>query len=297
MTLVNRKALSGQQFQFIEILLFIIFISGVTRVQSQSYIEAYPPVTLPNTEIRILHSTINGITYKLSIALPINYALEPGSNFPVLYLLDADYSFPIAKNICDHLAERNNLPSIVLVAIGYAGPNQYQLNRTRDYTPTQSLQNGYSPEVQKNSGGGPNFLNFMESELIPFIEKNFRVNKTRGLVGHSYGGLFANWVLTTKPDLFKKYIIVSPSIWYDNNFLLKSEESYAKTHTDLNARVYMAVGEQENPQMSVDLSTMAKKLDSRHYKSLNLRSLIVPEENHNTVYPIALTKGLRFIFQ
>jgi uncharacterized protein len=262
----------------------------------QSYIEAYPPHTLPNTEVRILHSQSNGITYKIYIALPENYSKESAAKFPVLYLLDADYSFPIAKSICDHLFERDNLPPVILVGIAYAGPNQYQINRTRDYTPLASQQEGYSPEVQKHSGGGPKFLSFIESELMPFIEKNFRTSSVRGICGHSYGGLFASWVMLTKPKLFSKYIIVSPSLWYESRFMFGLEDQVAKANTSIQGKVYMAAGDQENPRMATDLQEMVNKLKSRNYSGLQINSLVVPGENHNTVFPIALTKGLRFVF-
>src|SRR5436305_2556936 len=124
------------------------------------------------TEQRSLTSKTNGIEYKLYISLPHSYG-KGGKRFPVVYLLDADYSFLIARNITDHLAERDDLQELILVGIAYGGPPQYRLNRTRDYTPTFVPTGGYGPEMQKVSGGGLKFRTFLEHELIPFIDATY----------------------------------------------------------------------------------------------------------------------------
>lgn len=263
---------------------------------AQSYIEYFPPVSLPNTQTHTLYSPVVKENYKLYIALPVDYDSSPAKKFPVLYLLDADYSFALAKNISDHLNERNNLEGIILVGIAYAGPNNYRVNRTRDYTPHYSPDGGYNEEVQKNSGGGPAFLKFMETELFPYIESKFRTSGERGLSGHSYGGLFASWVLIHKPSTFQKYIIVSPSLWFDNRYMFALEKENFEKNKSIQARVYMSVGATENPMMPNDLSAFAKQLHEHAYSNLSLDWTIEAGQNHNTVFPIALTKGLRFVY-
>src|SRR6185312_9693881 len=108
--------------------------------------------TIPNTEIRALHSSSNGVDYQLFIALPGDYKMS-AKTYPVVYMLDADYSFALVRNVVQHFVEREDLPPLILVAIAYRGSatnrETYKMNRTRDYTPVYAPDGGYGAEYQK----------------------------------------------------------------------------------------------------------------------------------------------------
>ncbi len=254
---------------------------------------APPPLSLPDTEVRFLTAKANGIPYKLYVSLPPGYATS-GKSYPVLYLLDADYSFPIARGIVQHMSDRSRLRQIILVGVAYDGPERYRLNRTRDYTPKFAPDGGYGPEYQKVSGGGPKFLAFLRDELIPWVDKTYRtIPGDRGISGHSYGGLFANWVLLTAPGTFSRYIIVSPSLWYSGRFMFDLEKHAA---AGKGARVYLAVGGREgNAQrdMVQDLVQMAKALNARYA----VKHEVFDDEHHDSVFPTAVSRGIRFTFE
>jgi len=264
-------------------------------------VSAAPPFVVERTEVRKLTSRANGVAYKLYVSLPHGYG-EKGKTFPVVYLLDPDYSFLIARNVTDHLSERKDLEELILVGIAYDTPKAangawqfepYHRNRTRDYTPKFSPTGGYGPEMQKVSGGGPKFRAFIEQELIPFIDSHYAtVRGDRTLVGHSYGGLFAAWNLITAPPLFQRYIIVSPSLWYADRWIFGLP--YPKS---LNARVYLGVGSSEANSahgMVDDLRQFAQKL--RGIDGVALAATDLDGETHNSVFPRALSNGLRFVF-
>ena len=261
-----------------------------------------PPFVVDRTEVRTLMSKENGVLYKLYVALPHGHG-PSGKTFPVVYLLDADYSFLIARNIMDHLSERNDLREVIVVGIAYDRPavaspawqsEPYHLNRTRDYTPKFWPTGGYGPEMQKFSGGGPKFRAFIEHELIPFIDANYATTRgDRTLVGHSYGGLFAAWNLITAPPLFQRYIIVSPSLWYADRWIFGLKHAHA-----IDARVYLAVGSSEGNSehdMVVDLRRFAQIL--RKISGLEVSSAALDGETHDSVFPRALSNGLRFVFE
>lgn len=260
--------------------------------------EPPPPVTLPRTEVRELRAR-SGIAYKLYVSTPPGYART--ARYPVVYLLDADYSFAVAKNITDHLTQRNHLPDVLVVAIGYDGvqtyPDIYRANRTRDYTPTHSMEGGYGPEIQKHSGGGPAFRDFLRGELFPFVEKEYATDGRRVLVGHSYGGLFASWVFLTSPEMFGAYVIVSPSLWYDQHMLLRLVDGVAPGGRPP-AKVFLSVGTLEGTQQAMlnDLRQLHDALAARHLPGLALKLVPLEDETHNSVFPAALGKGLRWIF-
>ena len=255
-----------------------------------TFAEPVPALTVERTEVRRMTSKANGVAYKLYVALPHGYPAA-GKRYPVVYLLDADYSFLIARNIADHLAERDHLRELILVAVAYDGPPQYRMNRTRDYTPTFSPTGGYGPEYQKVSGGGPKFRTFLEKELLPFIDRTYAtLPGERCLVGHSYGGLFATWNLLTASPYFRGYIVVSPSLWYDDSLMLRMTKP-----ASLNVRVYAASGAMENSVMARDLRALATRL--RDLRGLAMQSDVLAGETHNSIFPRALSNGLRFVFE
>ena len=226
--------------------------------------------------------------------------MQRKDRYPVVYLLDSEYSFLLARNITDHLAERQDLPELILVGIGYEGPQRYRLHRTRDFTPTFVPDGGYGPEYQRSSGGGTKFLEFLREELLPAIDAEYRVARDdRTIVGHSFGGLFATFALLEEPTLFQKVIAVSPSFWYDSRYIFRREREHGVEKAPVPARVYFAVGSREGGTarpMVAELRAFSKQLDARNYDGLELNAEILGGETHNSVFPRALSNGLRFVF-
>jgi uncharacterized protein len=266
---------------------------------------ATKPYAVPNTEVIDVRSKKTGASYQLFVALPSDYHTSKRT-YPVVYMLDADYSFALVRNIVQHFVEREDLPPMILVAIAYPGAASdravYRMNRTRDYTPAYAPDGGYGAEYQKVSGGGPKFRAFIASELIPLIERRYRADaQDRAIVGHSYGALFATYVLFTQPALFKRYVIVSPSLWYSNRIALTMEEAAYAAGMKPNARVFFAVGSFENQPVNKramvdDLTELVEKLKSRNYPQLSLRYRVYDGETHNSVFPGAVTRGLLTVF-
>lgn len=260
----------------------------------------HPPVVLPGTETRQLASTANGIDYELYVALPTGYA-ESSETHPTVYVLDADYSFAIARNILQHLADRDDIRPTIVVGIAYGGPAAYRRHRTRDYTPTHVPTGGYGEQIHAGSGGAPQFVRFIERELIPFIDQEYRTDAERVLVGHSYGGLFAAWVALTRTELFDGYVIVSPSLWYDDGLLFDVERDRTRgtsQASELRGRVYLAVGDREvnaHRDMVSDLRRFVAALQAPDYSGLRLQWSVESDETHNSVFPGALSDGLRFV--
>ncbi len=268
--------------------------------------EPPPAYTLPRTEVLTVERRDDtGVDHVLYVSLPRDYQRRSHS-YPVVYLLDPDYSFALAHNIVEHFVDRGNLPPMILVGVGYPERSQdrvaYRRHRTRDYTPSRTLEGGYGPDFQKLSGGGPAFRDFLAKQLIPWIGKKYRTNDDRTLIGHSYGGLFATFVLLTTPDLFDRYLVVSPSYWYHQRRIFELEKQTAERRKDLPARVFLAIGELENPPhrrlpMVEDLEAFARQLRRRKYPGLELETQVFSGETHNSIFPAALTRGLRRLFE
>jgi len=259
-------------------------------------------VSLPNTHLRYLMSSGNANQknkYKLYVSFPKNFHASQ-QDYPLIVSLDADYSFAITRNIVEHLADRNQFPDSVVVGVAYAEPDAYRANRTRDYTPSFVANGGYGPQYQALSGGAPQFKDFIQKDLLPFMQQEYRAKGARSLVGHSFGGLFAAWVLLNTPMLFDDYVMVSPSLWYDDSLLHRMGEKISTWQTPINA--YITVGEFEvNSQH--DMVKDAQRFSNNLMRLKNLaapgtihaRFQIEQDETHNSIFPNALSRGLRFI--
>ncbi len=268
------------------------FAAGSSHVQD---VERYESINLPNTQVRHIESNYTHKDYKIYVNIPAGYYQHPNKHYPAIFLLDADYSFPIAKGIVEHLEDRNRMSEVFVFGIAYDGPDQYKLNRTRDYTPTYVAKGGYGPQYQKVSGGAPKFEKFLQNQLIPYLDKSFRLNKDRTLVGHSFGGLFATWVSLRNPSLFSSDIIVSPSLWYDNHYVMKMHSQKAKLARATSPRLFFAVGDQEDGgmySMVGHLKDYVHGLTNSPQNKPQVTLVVLPNEDHDTLFPTALTRGL-----
>ena len=144
---------------------------------------AYPPVTIPNSELRTIESKSTGRNYDLYIRKPADYDKDKSKKYPVLYLLDAQWHFKLLDAVISGLVYDKWMPDIIVVGITYSGDKpDYEALRAMDYTP--------SPGPQKGSGDGPKFLKFIKTEVIPLTETNYRADPSRRILGgHSFGGL------------------------------------------------------------------------------------------------------------
>ena len=141
-------------------------------------------VEIPGTEVIKFKSLINKQDYVLNVYLPVSYT-DPTKKFPVLYVLDGQWSFPYiagVQGIAEGLFYDGLAPEMIVVGITWNG--DYDANRQRDFTPVQTNE-------FLNSGGAPRFLTVMRNEIVTKIDSGYRTDKVNNtLTGGSLGGLF-----------------------------------------------------------------------------------------------------------
>jgi uncharacterized protein len=264
----------------------LLVLSLATTSSAQ---RAHPAVTLPGTEVRTLVSASTGKSYDLYVSLPNGFGQTPGRRYPVLYLLDGQWDFKLLTSIQGGLVYDKYTPEMVIVGITYTGPNaNYDALRASDYStvPTAGVQ---------GSGGAPKFLQFLERELMPFMEANYRGDPTRRvLMGSSFGGLFTLYALFTKPALFAGYVAGSPAVQYGERDAFRLEREYAASRKALPARLYLAVGAEEGLRGPTE--EMIRVLRDRGYAGLQMQTRIVEDERHSGSKPEIFNRGLRFVF-
>ena len=259
------------------------------------------PYVLAGTQVWTVPDPVSGREYEVFVNLPASYEASPQRRYPVVYVTDADYAFPIIRQI----ARRVNLDGpvieeFILVGLSYARGDTGTVSRNRDYTPTP---NGPRRASTTRHGEGPAYQAYLKTRAIPFIEDRFRADPARRvLLGHSYGGLLGAQILFTDPTLFHGYVLGSPSFWFDRHHIMAMEAAYARDHDDLPADVFMYIGGYEAPgpsprnsttsDMVGDVRTMERLLKAHAYPGLTVRSVVLEDEDHLTVAPVGFTRAL-----
>lgn len=279
------------------IIIYFLLLAVNFYAQANNAEKAVPSVTLNRTEVHKITSVSNGNLYPIYIALPgsYNYTKE---DYAVVFVLDAYSSFGTMVQMARLLAYNKELPELIIVGISSeGGSKEFNYNRMRDYTPTE-LKNEKEKFAIPVSGGGKKFLQFIKEELIPFVESKYRINKNnKALVGHSLGGLFVLYALFSEPNLFNKYVAVSPALMLDNEFILKQEKLFWENNKVLNSTVYTTVGSLEDSTFTNSWERLVGSIKQHDYQGLKLTAKVAKNETHYTIIPYIATHGLKSVFE
>ncbi|MGL1893956.1 MAG: alpha/beta hydrolase-fold protein [Spirochaetaceae bacterium] len=252
--------------------------------------------TIRNTEVFIQESTFVNAKFKISVALPKNYN-KNDKNYSVLYVMDSNIFYGLAVDTVRLLEYGKEIPELIIVGVGYVEDDKHMELRKRDYLPTHHINS-------INSGGANKFLSYLSEELIPHINENYRTKAhDLTLFGDSYSGLFALYTLFNRSNLFNRYIIGSPSIYWDNEVIFKIEEESNKSNIPPKAKLFLSVGELEAVQepafakMVRNVEIMSERLENRSYPELEITTHIFESESHLSVIPGTLSRGLREVYK
>ncbi len=276
---INRKTL------LVSTTLFLLF---VVNIFSQTQKENFPSVQIRGSQIRSLKSKETGRDYDLYIQPTGD--LKSGKKYPVLFVLDGQWDFKLLNSVYGGLHYDKYVPEMIIVGITYLGENpNYDELRAMDYTPT--------PETHhKGSGDAAMFLKFIKKDVVPFVEKNYNADPNRRiLMGSSLGGLFTLYALFEEPTFFQGYVAASPAVTWDTDFSFRHEKQFAAKNKDLNARVYIAVGDSE--ELTEPVKDFMKIVKGRNYKNLKLETRVLEDERHAGNKPEIYNRGLRFVFK
>lgn len=208
--------------------------------------------------------------------------------YPVLYMTDGDAHIAHTSSTTEFLARNGRMSEMIVVGI----PNT---DRMRDLSPTKPTQTGATGAPQfPTAGGADNFLKFIETELMPEIEKTYRVSPYRVLAGHSLGGMFAVYTMISKPDLFNAYVAVSPALQWDNQIVVKRAEDFFKQRKEYNALLFMSLGNE--PNLEDGYHQLKQLLAKNQVKGFEWEALELPDEDHGSVVLRSHYAALRKIY-
>ncbi len=233
----------------------------------------------------------------LNIYLPEGYRESDTTKYPVIYLLDgsADEDFIHIVGLVQFNSFEwiNQVPKSIIVGIA-------TVDRRRDFTFPTKIEG--DKKKYPSSGHSDQFISFIEKELQPFIEKKYKTNASKTIIGQSLGGLLETEILLKKPTLFNKYIIVSPSLWWDNGALLGQDSRIFQDSFNQKTDIYIGVGKEgltptELPRvMEVDANLLAEKLKGTKSKNVKVYFDYLPQEDHATILHQAVSNSFRLIY-
>ena len=269
------------------------------------------PLVSSELQIHQIKSKFVDQTFEIYVQVPIQLA-DGSEQFPVLYMTDS-YGGVVFDSTTALMQLGGDIPRLITVGIGYH--DAHVLNaldiRQRDLTPVEfdSQSPSLGPMVQgvpkldldKKSGGAPEFLRFIREELQPFIDKNYpTIPEDRGYWGDSLGGLFGLYILFNQPDTFNRYIIGSPSIWWADRAVMNDAQAFVDSGKPLNAKVFIAVGALEAGSGNGMVSNVFRLEDlllSANIEGLELTTHLFPNETHTSVIAMNYIRGLQSVYE
>lgn len=247
---------------------------------------------------------------KIWIYLPNNMQADSKQKYPVVYLLDGDAHFYSVVGMIQQFSQVNGntiCPEMIVVGI----PNT---DRTRDLTPSHIEIDPFTKDSSaffKTSGGGENFISFIEKELMPYIESAYPAAPYKMLIGHSFGGLAVMQTFLHHTDLFNSYICIDPSIWWDNEKLLNETKPFLQSTKLEGKSFYLGIANTMEEGMGIKQVVKDTSADTKHIRSILALQTVLennkqngfrykgkyyPDDSHGSVPLISEYDALRFIF-
>lgn len=255
------------------------------------FCSAQQDITLPEPQKLTVHSKVLSEDRIIWVRLP--YGFDEKEKYPVLYMTDAGPQVNELAGVADFLAGEDRMPKVIIVGI-------VNTNRVRDLTPTRGHLRRPDGSVQEfpASGGGDKFLDFIQTELMPEIEKRYQTQPYRIFAGHSLGGLMAIYALITRPDLFNAYIAASPALQWDDGHTFHQAEAFFGRTPELRKALFFSIStERDAPgQMGDYVNKLATLLKQHAPKRLIWATERYPDEDHSSTVLRAHYAGLKAIF-
>ncbi|MBD0779992.1 alpha/beta hydrolase [Maribacter sp. ANRC-HE7] len=214
----------------------------------------------------------------VNIYLPHGYERDTLKTYPVIYLLDGsvDEDFIHIAGLVQFCSFSwiNILPESIVVGIA-------NVDRKRDFTSPSDVE--IDQKELPTSGKSDKFIAFIAEELQGVIDEKYRTTNTKTLIGQSLGGLLATEILFERPGLFDNYIIISPSLWWNNEKLL----AYDLDKSLKDKSVYIGVGK-EGAQMERLAQSLFYKLTLEKKNDIQLFFNHFEGQDHGDVLHLAV---------
>jgi predicted alpha/beta superfamily hydrolase len=267
----------------------LLFLMACGRPAAKpTTVTAAPPATTPAAigESFVISSTILGEDRVVNVYVPPGYA-ESSERYPVLYMPDGgmDEDFPHISGEVDVSIKNQVIRPMIVVGVK-------NTERRRDLAPPTTVEEEL--KAAPHAGGSDTFRRFLRDELKPWVAAHYRVTGESALIGESLAGLFVIETLVKEPTLFDAYIAADPSVFWNQNAVVKAAQArFADWHESPKA-FFVATADYKETQDGVVAIVAA--IDEHAPAGLTVHYTPMPEEHHSTIFPFAALRGIRTLF-
>ena len=219
---------------------------------------------------------------RYSVSLPSHYQAEPLRRYPVLYIIDADFQFFHVAATVKNLTQMGKIPPLIVVGVATEGPDDY-VKAT-----TWAIQG----EGSEAYGGLEPMRLFVNTELIPQIEKTYRTSAERILAGYSLGGLYSLYELVQRDSPFQAYLAMSASLWFDDYSFQKKFERFL-TEKSSSKRLFLSLANERG----MGVTELVAALKQANNPQLRWNFQQFPDESHYSTALPALYAGLSYLYK
>lgn len=241
------------------------------------------PDPVPPHQTFTINSTVLHEDRVINVYTPAGYDDSTSTSFPVLYMPDGglDEDFPHIANTIDSLIRLGRIPPILVVGI----PNT---ERRRDLTgpTTVAKDSTIAPHVGESAA----FRRFIREELMPEVRRRYRCTGETATVGESAAGLFVVETFLLDPDLFDRYIAVSPSLWWNDRGLLEVARNSLRTQDDHPRVLYLTAANESG--IEAETAALAATIDSNPPPGLRWEFIPRSDLRHNTIFRAVVPEAL-----
>lgn len=272
------------QFSLVTVIFWALLVPGVAL--SVETADSSAPLVIGDTFT--IDSKILRETRRINVYMPPGYKESPNSPVPVLYMPDGG----IGEDFL-HVA------GLVQISVSNATMRPFLLvgieNTQRRRDMTGPTENDDDKKIAPVVGGSLAFRKFIHDELMPEIRARYRTTGETAIVGESLAGLFVVETFLLEPDLFDTYIAIDPSLWWNNEKLVKGAAKQLRARPKLEKTLYLASSDEKviaavTQQFAGVLTTNAPSTIRWHYERM-------PDEKHSTIYQPAALKAFRVVFK
>ncbi|MBN1970262.1 MAG: esterase [Candidatus Delongbacteria bacterium] len=238
---------------------------------------------------------------EILVYTPIEYDIRKHELFNVIFVFDSQdrEKFDYVSSIITFLTDRNNDQAFIVVGITSPYSEELDYSRNNDFLPVLKAEKSierYKPYF----GNIPNFLNYVSSEVVPYINSNYRTKGRNIAVGHSLGASFILYSMTEEPNLFDSYIAISPNLSYDNDYLADKLIGFDYSEVQNFTYVYLS-NANEGINFWQEWKPAREKVyalfsdDFKQYK-IDVKIEEYPDENHMSTFPIGVKNAFDYYF-
>lgn len=258
--------------------IFIMLIGTLANANTLQY---------TSIEVAPIVETSTNRNFELYIKLPENYEADGDKTYPVIYIADALWHIEIISGTTPHL-----LKDAILVGVSWEKGKPEQQSRMRDYMP-----NAYAgKDYDLPTGMAKEHMIFWANDVFNYIENNYQADPlNRTYFGYSVSATFGSYILLTKPNMFKNYILGSPETLFNDHLVHEYEPIAPKIPQTINANVFISVGAIESLDRINHAASLAQYLTAKMQTSFRLNFTVFEEANHSTAFPIFAVKSLYWL--